>query len=332
MSRKSWTAVGGLILAFITYGTVTWFQEQKAALPEGIVSGNGRIEAEQIRIAAKTSGRVLEVLAAEGDMIAAGAVLARLDTTELQAMKDRAEAEIALARESKAEAEARVVQRESELLLAEHELDRARNLLAKGHISQADFETRETTLKVATAVLRAARAQVATARTQIDATIAESRRIQTQIDDSDLVAPAAGRILYRLAEPGEIVAAGEPILSLLSLENVYMEIFLPTDDAGLLALGAEARIVLDALPDYAIPANVTFVSPEAQFTPRQVETLEEREKLVFRVRVKIPPDLVRERIEHVKTGVRGVAFVRLAPSITWPERLEQRIPADLFEQ
>ncbi len=332
MSRKSWTAVGALILALIAYGAVTWFQEQKAALPEGIVSGNGRIEAEQIRIAAKAPGRVLEVLAAEGDMIAAGTVLARMDTAELQAMMDRAKAEIALARETKAEAEARVVQRESELLLAEHELDRARNLLAKGHISQADFETRETTLKVATAVLRAARAHVATARTQIDATIAESRRIQTQIDDSALVAPAAGRILYRLAEPGEIVAAGEPILSLLSLENVYMEIFLPTDDAGLLALGAEARIVLDALPDYAIPANVTFVSPEAQFTPRQVETLEEREKLVFRVRVKIPPDLVRERIEHVKTGVRGVAFVRLAPSITWPERLEQRIPADLFEQ
>ena len=124
--------------------------------------------------------------------------------------------------------------------------------------------------------------------------------------------------MYRLAEPGEVVPAGGPILTLLSLENVYMEIFLPATEAGFLALGAEARIVLDVLPDYAIPAVVSFVSPEAQFTPKQVETLSEREKLVFRVKVTIPVELVAKRIEHVKTGVRGVAYIRLRPSVTWP--------------
>jgi HlyD family secretion protein len=85
------------------------------------------------------------------------------------------------------------------------------------------------------------------------------------------------------------------------------------------------------LPDYAIPAVVTFVSPEAQFTPKQVETLDEREKLVFRVRVRVPPELVANRIEHVKTGLRGVAIVRLDSEAAWPEALNRRIPPELFE-
>ena len=140
-----------------------------------------------------------------------------------------------------------------------------------------------------------------------------------------------GRVLYRLAEPGEVVGAGGPILTLLSLENVYMEVFLPAREAGLLPIGAEARIVLDALPDFAIPATVSFVSPEAQFTPKQVETMSEREQLVFRVRVRIPEDLVAGRIEHVKTGLRGIAVIRLAPDSAWPEALERRIPPELFE-
>ena len=160
------------------------------------------------------------------------------------------------------------------------------------------------------AVLGTSRARVATATSQIAAAKAEDRWIATQIDDSTLVEQMPGRALYRLAEPGEVVSAGGPILTLLSLEDVYMEVFLPAREAGLLPIGAEARIVLDALPDFAIPASVSFVSPEAQFTPKQVETLDEREKLVSRIRVWIPPEFIKGRIDHVKTGLRGVAVVR----------------------
>jgi HlyD family secretion protein len=110
-----------------------------------------------------------------------------------------------------------------------------------------------------------------------------------------------------------------------------MEVFLPAREAGLLPIGAEARIVLDALPDYSVPAYVSFVSPEAQFTPKQVETLEEREQLVFRVRVRIPEDLVQSRIEHVKTGLRGIAVIQTDPNSAWPEALKQGIPPELFE-
>ena len=321
-------AVGLLIVGGAVYMSTATNGDD---LPSGFVQGNGRIEAEQVEIAPTIAGRVERVMVSEGKLVAAGDILVDMDTDELTAALDRAEAEVALARQTKAEAEAVVVQRESEQRRAGHELSRATALLAGSNISETVFEERETEHEVALAVLGAAKARVATAEAQIAAAEAEARRIATQIEDSTLAAPMPGRVLYRLAEPGEVVGSGSPILTLLSLENVYMEVFLPAREAGLLPIGAEARIVLDALPDYAIPASVTFVSPEAQFTPKQVETLDEREQLVFRVRVRIPEDLVQGRIEHVKTGVRGVAVIRLDQDKVWPDALEQRIPEELFE-
>ena len=305
--------------------------DTRETLPPGFVKGNGRMEAEQVEIAPMIAGRVAKVMAAEGNLVDVGAVLVEMDTDELMAALDRAKAEVALARQTKAEAQALVLQRQAEQRRAAHELERATALLAGQNISEATFEERETTSQVAEAVLGAAQARVATADSQIAAAEAEVRRIAAQIEDSTLFAPMQGRVLYRLAEPGEVVGAGGPILTLLSLENIYMEVFLPAREAGLLPIGADARIVLDALPDFAIPASVSFVSPEAQFTPKQVETLSEREQLVFRVRVRIPSDLVAGRIEHVKTGLRGEAVIRIDPNSAWPEALERRIPPELFE-
>ncbi|WP_299694925.1 HlyD family efflux transporter periplasmic adaptor subunit [uncultured Tateyamaria sp.] len=325
-------AILAVVVLLIGGGAAYFFATDNVKdLPEGFVQGNGRLEAEQVEIAPTLAGRVARVMVAEGSLVNTGDVLVEMDTDELAAALDRAKAEVALARQGKAEAEAVVLQRQSEERRAKQELGRARALLAGQNISEAIFEDRETAHQVASAVLGAATARVATADSQITAAEADERRIASQLEDSTLVAPMQGRILYRLAEPGEVVGAGEPILTLLSLENVYMEVFLPAREAGLLPIGSEARIVLDALPDFAIPANVSFVSPEAQFTPKQVETLSEREQLMFRVRVRIPADLVAGRIEHVKTGLRGYSVIRLLPDATWSDALERRIPQELFE-
>ncbi|WP_209506000.1 MULTISPECIES: HlyD family efflux transporter periplasmic adaptor subunit [unclassified Ruegeria] len=331
MKKNSLIFLALAALAMVGVVVYSLVSENGSQLPDGFAQGNGRIEAEQIEIAPTLAGRVESVMAVEGGMVATGDVLAEMDSDELSATLDRAKAEVALAHQTKVEAEALVVQRKSELRRAAQELQRATALLTGQNISETVFEERETIHQVAAAVLGAAQARVATAESQIAAAEAEMRRIEALIEDSSLLAPTRGRVLYRLAEPGEVVAAGEPILTLLSLENVYMEVFLPAREAGLLPIGAEARIVLDALPDYSIPAFVTFVSPEAQFTPKQVETLDEREQLVFRVRVRIPEDLIQSRIEHVKTGLRGVAVIRIDPNLAWPAALEQGIPPELFE-
>lgn len=331
MNKMTLSALAAIALLIVGAVVYVFVGENGEGLPSGFVQGNGRIEAEQVEIAPTIAGRVATILVSEGSLVSVGDILVEMDTDELAAALDRAEAEVALARQTKAEAEAVVVQRESERRRATQELDRATVLLAGNNISETTFEERETTHEVAEAVLGAAKARVATADARVAAAEAETRRIAAQIEDSALSAPMPGRVLYRLAEPGEVVGAGGPILTLLSLENVYMEVFLPAREAGLLPIGADARIVLDALPDYAIPASVTFVSPEAQFTPKQVETIDEREQLVFRVRVRIPEELIQGRIEHVKTGLRGVAVIRLNRESAWPEALERRIPPELFE-
>ena len=126
---------------------------------------------------------------------------------------------------------------------------------------------------------------------------------------------------FKVAQPGEVLPAGGRVLNLLDVSDVYMTFFLPTEAAGRLALGAEARIVLDALPDYVVPAKISFVASAAQFTPKTVETVSERQKLMFRVRAQIDRQLLLEHLEQVKTGLPGEAWVRLDDSQPWPARL-----------
>ena len=254
------------------------------------------------------------------------------------------------------QARAAVSQRESELALAITELERSRVLVAKDFIAKEQFDrenSRKQTaeaalsqeqarkqtaeamlalerarLQSAEAALRGARTEVAQREAAIDAGAAKIQKIQTIIDDSMLKSPIPGRVLYRLAEPGEVLAAGGKVLTVLDLTDVYMTIFLPTGLAGRLAVGAEARIILDAVPQYVIPAIVSFVAPRSQFTPKEVETKTEREKLMFRVKVKIDPELLKKYLERVKTGLPGVAYVRLDAKASWPDKLQVKLPND----
>jgi HlyD family secretion protein len=134
-------------------------------------------------------------------------------------------------------------------------------------------------------------------------------------------------VQYRVAEPGEVLDAGGVVLNMVDLGDVYMTFFLPTREAGRVAFGAEVRLVLDAVPQYAIPARATFVADVAQFTPKSVETAEERQKLMFRIRAQIDPDLLQRHLEQVKTGLPGMAYVRLDPEAEWPPELRNLPPS-----
>jgi HlyD family secretion protein len=104
-----------------------------------------------------------------------------------------------------------------------------------------------------------------------------------------------------------------------------MEIFLPSEQAGALKVGSEGRIVLDTQPDRSAVGYVTFVSPEAQFTPKEVETKSERDKLMFRVKLQVPKELVGQYIQSIKTGVRGVGYVKYSDSAVWPAKLSTNV-------
>jgi HlyD family secretion protein len=174
--------------------------------------------------------------------------------------------------------------------------------------------------------LGTARSEVIGAQAAVAATRATIERIQADIDDSTLRSPRDGRVQYRVAEPGEVLAAGGVVLNLVDLGDVYMTFFLPTAEAGRVPLGAEVRLVLDAVPQYVIPAQATFVADVAQFTPKTVETAEERQKLMFRIKAQIAPELLQKYIRDVKTGLPGVAYVRLDSQIEWPPDLRVNLP------
>lgn len=319
--KNHWKTVV-LILTIVAAGIGTALQFlQKAELPPGIASGNGRIEAVEVDITTKFGGRLASVLVNEGDTVELNQALAQIDTKELDAQLRRAEAEVRRVRHEKNAAVAVIAQRKSELSLTKKDLDRSKGLYEHDNISLEQLQRDETAVQTANAALAAAQAQFFNAEAAIEAAIANTELLKVQIEDSILKAPISGRVLYRLAEPGEVLAAGGKVLTVLDPYDVHMTIFLPAQHATRLAVGAEALVVLDGIPDTVIPAKVSFVAPRAQFTPKEVETRTEREKLMFRVKVKIKPDFLKTYAELTKTGIPGEAYVRIEANAEWPEFL-----------
>lgn len=316
-----------LAIAVIAAGAyATWNQRRADPLPAGFARTNGRIEVERVDIAARHAGRLAEMRVREGDLVEAGAVVARMDVTELTAQLAAARASVLRAESSVAKAEADAAVRVAEHALTEVELARAEELERRNAGPRAEVDRRRAQHAVAEALIRSARAIVDDYRALRVVAEAQVAQIEATIADMRLTAPVAGRIEYRLAQAGEVLPAGGRVATLLDLSDASMTIFLPTSSAGRAAFGGEARIVLDAAPGYVIPASVSFVAAEAQFTPKTVETANEREKLMYRVKLRIDPALLATYRDHVKAGLSGNAYVRLDDAARWPPSLEVRLP------
>jgi HlyD family secretion protein len=291
-------------------------------MPPGIAWGNGRLEADEIDIDTKFAGRIAELRADEGDFVEAGQVVALMDTRDLQASLKRAQALVLQASRSLEEAKATVDQQKSHVLLAMQELERARALVPKGYMPKETMDQRQQQMDAAVAALNAATARVGEAEHAFDAANHDVELYEVNITDNTLIAPRDGRIQYRIVNVGEVLPAGGRVFTMLDTSYVYMDIYLPTADAGRIRLGSDARIILDSYPGRPVPAKVTFLASQAQFTPKMVETRDERDKLMFRIRVRVDPALLRTRAEAVRSGLPGVAYVRTDSSVSWPPQLE----------
>lgn len=348
--KRSTVAVVGLIASATSF--YLWTQTRPK--DEFLVSGNGRIEATEIDVAAKLPGRIQEMLVNEGDFVQAGQLLAQMQIDVLEAQREEARAQhqrasnsvasaqahVTLRESDKAAAEAVVIQRESELDAARRRLTRTETLAKEGASSIQELDDDRARERSAGAARTAAKAQVAAAQAAIDAARAEVvgaqsavaatkatvARVEADIQDSALKAPRGGRVQYRIAQAGEVIGAGGKVLNLVDLADVYMTFFLPEKEAGRIALGSEVRLVLDAAPQYVIPAKVSYVASTAQFTPKTVETVSERQKLMFRVKAQIDPELLQKHLKLVKTGVPGMAWLKLKPETPWPANLMPKVP------
>ena len=296
-------------------------------LPDGIVKSNGRIEATQLDVSSKYPGRLSEVTVDEGYSVTQGQVIAKLTSPEYEAQLRAAQANVQNANNALTAAEAEITSRQSQLEFSKTDFARGQELIKTGFITKQVFDQRRRNFDAAAAAVAAATAQRDQAKSAIKNSEAEVERIQSIITDLTLVSPRNGRVQYLLARAGEVVAAGAPIVTILDLTDVYMTIFLPAADAGKLSIGDEARIILDPVPDYIIPAKVSFVAADAQFTPKTVETKDERTKLTFRIKLQVDPKVLQTFYKKVKTGIRGMGFVRTKANVDWPAELQVKLPS-----
>lgn len=350
---KKWLFRIAVIVAIAFVAFIGWRLLKPKGLPEGIVSGNGRIEAVEVDVSAKSPGRIADILVGEGDFVKAGQVVAHMDVAPLRAERAQAVAQLAQAangidiasntiaqRESDRAAAAAVVQqRLAELNAAHKRLQRSETLAREGATPVQERDDDEAQVESARATVGAARAQLAaastavkTARSQVigaranvDAVRATIQRLDADLADNSLRAPVAGRVQYRVVQPGEVVAGGGKVLNLVNLSDVSMTFFLPETVAGRVGLGSDVRIVLDAASNFVIPAKVSFVADVAQFTPKTVETESERQKLMFRVKARIDPALLQRHIRQVKTGLPGLAYIRIDANAPWPDNLKVKV-------
>lgn len=351
--KQKWLMVAILIVAILT-GLYYWTDNRSSGYGDAFISGNGRIEATEIDVATKLPGRIQDILVNEGSFVQVGEPLATMQIDVLNAQRNEAlaqqqqainqvssaEAQLSARHSDKVAALAIVTQRESELELARKRLARSEQLAKDGATSRQILDDDRAAALGAKAVLKAAQAQVAAAEAAIRAAeanvvgvgsaVAAAQatvdRIQADIDDSVLSSPRDGRVQYRIAQPGEVLGSGGKVLNVVDLADVYMTFFLPETVVGRVAIGSEVRLILDAVPQYVIPASVSYVASTAQFTPKTVETASERQKLMFRVKAQIAPELLRQHLEQVKTGLPGVAWVRLDSQVPWPAELTTSLP------
>jgi HlyD family secretion protein len=351
MNIKKLAVVGAIVvLGLVAY--LVW-KNMNQPDTQALVSGNGRIEATEINISSKLSGQLEEILVQEGDFVELGQVLARIKVSALEAQLREvqaeqrqaqdgiatAEAQVAMRISEKAAAAAMVEQRETELVAAKNRLARTEILAKDGAVSKQQLDDERADVKSVAAVLSAARAQVdsaqsaivaarsqvSSAHSQVDAIKATIERINFDIEDAQLKAPLKARVQFLVAQPGEMIAAGGRVMNLIDLSDVYMTFFLPETVAGRIAIGTEVRIVLDAAKNVVIPAKVSFVADTAQFTPKTVETESERQKLMFRIKAKIDPVLLQKYIQQVKTGLPGVAYIKIDENAPWPAFLSNLV-------
>ncbi|MDA8259172.1 MAG: efflux RND transporter periplasmic adaptor subunit [Betaproteobacteria bacterium] len=354
-----------LAIALAALGTgygVYEYATSHAALPEGLIQANGRIEGDAITVAGKIAGKIAGIEVREGDTVKAEQVLVRLDDAQLRARVNQAAAaketldsqvvsarlgidllrkdvplSVDAARAGASRAQAAVAKAEATESQARRDADRQRDLVAKGFVSGQQSERTQLALNAAESELASAREALVQSRKQLAqaelggdlilakeeefrARQAQLRQAQATLVEAESVladltirAPAAGVVVTRVREPGEVVSAGAPLLELVDLDQLYLKVYVAEAQIGKLRLGLPAQIYTDAFPDQPFEATVRTISSRAEFTPKEVQTPDERVKLVYAVKLylKSNPD------HRLTPGLPADAVIRWKEGAPW---------------
>jgi HlyD family secretion protein len=300
---------------------------------KNVISASGTIEAVEVNVAAKVAGQVMDMAVDEGTRVKPGDTIASIDHVTLDIQLRQAEAGVRLAEAQLAllvkgarsedirQAEAAVKQADAAQRVAEDDARRMRELAKTGSVTPKSRDDAEARLTVAAAQQSAAAEALTKVRTLArpeEVRAAEARLAQAQaaadllsktIADCTITAPAGGIVTHKAVEAGELVAPGAVVVTLVELDSVYVMIYVTEKELGRVKLGDAAEVKIDAFPDKVFAGQVTYISPEAEFTPKNVQTKEDRVKLVFGVKVEI-----ENREGLLKPGLPADAIIRVGPS------------------
>lgn len=311
MKRRAIAVVVLLLLATAAYAAWRLLGDEE---PEGVLVASGTVEATDARLGFQVPGRLAEVAVREGDEVTAGTVLARLDSATAAARRDQAAAQVDAARaqlddllagartQEVAEARAAAAAARDRLADARRDVERTRFLheggatpreaLDKAELaaSQAESQLEQATERLSLVEAGPRPERVAAQRAGVAQAEAALSAAETALGDLELTAPFGGVVTVRHREPGEVVGAGQPVLTLLDLDDRWVRIYVPEDRIGAVSLGAPAAITIDTYPDRRFEGEVRFIASEAEFTPKTVQTPEERVRLVYAVEVRVTGD------------------------------------------
>lgn len=300
---------------------------------DGIIRVSGNIEVTSVEVSFKIPGRVTERPVDEGELVATGEIVAKLDPADLlqEAASRRAEAQAARAqvteletgfrKEEIAQAEAALRRVEAEAERLRTDFGRQKNLFRKEVISARDFDVSRAAYESSRASVREARERlkllrngprketIEQARARLRSAEALRALAETRLGYATLVSPVSGLVLSKNIEPGEQVAVGTPVITIGKLDEVWLRAYINETDLGKVQVGQQAAITTDSFPGKKYPGTITFISPEAEFTPKSVQTEKERVKLVYRIKITIP-----NQSQELKPGMPADAEIKVSKS------------------
>lgn len=311
--------------ALAAAGGYFYMRQNTGKLPENIMYSNGRLELNRIDVASLYAGRVKSVKVDEGSDVKAGEVLAELSSVTSASRVEAAKAQKRRAEDAATRAAAEITAYSQRLKVAQMELDNASKLRRDDLVSDSEVRRRRAERDSAAASVAAARAARAEAQAAVAAAQAQTDEAASANDDMQIRAPIGGRVEYKIAEAGNVIGAGSRVVSLLDPADVSMNIFLPTDSMSRLKVGDEARIKLDGI-DAVFPAKIKFIAADAQFTPKAVETADERAKLMFKIKLQVPAETAKRFDRLLKGGMTGNGYVKAGGQTAWPPELAVKLP------
>ena len=333
-SRRMLLGALALIAVLAALGTYLWRQHGTHD-PNGAFTLSGNVDVHQVELAFRVSGRISAVKVQEGDKVSAGQVLAELDPVPFQSDVNSAKADLAQAQaqldktrrgfrvEEVAQARATVAQREADLENARVTLQRQEQLVASGLVTHQQIDDAQARVHMSEAALANSRAQltlelrgsriedIQAQEALVAAAQARLEKAQTALADATLVAPSNGVISVRARELGAIVQAGQTVYTLTLNDPVWIRAYVSQPRLGRIKPGMPVKVTIDSMPGKQYEGTVGFISPEAEFTPKTVQTEQVRDDLVYRIRViASDPDNV------FRQGMPVTVLIAATPAVT----------------